>query len=141
MCTWLGETGESFLASTTGFSTLGDSGLTGDGGLATFFKAGISNVCGAGSCLTGDGGLMELSAAGGGADTATLVSTGATGLLTGAGAGGGEATGVNVFAIDTSTAAPSGEYNCSRSKSGTLASFPPNHSDAVRPGLPLGAGG
>lgn len=122
-----------------GFSAFGDTGFTGDGGLATLLRAGISKVCGAGSCLTGDGGLAGLSAAGGGADAAILVSTGATGLLTGAGAAA--ATGANVFAIDTSTAAPSAEYNCSRSKSGTLASFPPNHSDDWRPGRPLGAGG
>lgn len=126
---------------TTGLSAFGDSGFTGDGGLATFFRAGISKACGAESCLTGDGGLTGLSAAGGGADAAVLVSTGATGLLTATGAGAAAATGENVFAIDTSTAAPSGEYNCSRSKSGTLASLPPNHSDDLRPGRPLGAGG
>lgn len=126
---------------TTGFSAFGDSGFTGDGGLATFLRAGISKVCGAGSCLTGDGGLTGLSVAGGGADAATLVSTGATGLLAGTGAGAAAATGAKIFAIDTSTAAPSGEYNCSRSKSGALASFPPNHSDDLRPGRPLGAGG
>jgi len=138
-CTCTGEAGESVLVFTTGFSAFGDSGFTGDGGLATFFRVGISKVCGAGSCLTGDGGLNGLSAAGGGADAATLVSTGAAGLLTGAGAAA--ATGANVFAIDTSTTGPSAEYNCSRLKSGTLASFPPNHSDDMRPGRPLGAGG
>lgn len=141
MHTCVGEAGEWLGLSTAGFSAFGDSGFTGEEGLNTFFKAGISKVCGAGSCFTGDGGLIGLSATGGGADAATLVSTGAAGLLTGAGAGEGAATGVKVFAMDTSTAAPSREYNCSRSKSGMLASLPPNHSDEVSPARPLGAGG
>lgn len=121
-----------------GLSTFGGSGFTGDGGLATFLRAGISNVCGGRSGLAGDGSLSA-AAGGGGAEAATLVSTGV--LVTATAWGGGAATGVKDLVAVISVTDPSGEYICSRSKSGTLLSFPPNHSEELRPGLPLGAGG
>ena len=135
--TCVGGAGRVTLLSTTGFSTLGGSGCTGEGGLYTL----VSSFWGLESCPTGDGDLTGFSTAGGDEETATFVSTGAAGLFADAGTTAGVATGVNVLAIDTSAAAPSVEYNCPRSKSGTLLSFPPNHSDAVSPGRPLGAGG
>lgn len=135
--TFVGGAGGLTLLSTAGFSTLCGSDCTGEGGLSTW----VSSFWGLGSCLTGDGDLTGLSTTGCGEETAAFVSIGATGLFADAGTVVWVTTGLNVFAIDTSAATPSVEYNCSRSKSGTLLSSPLNHSDEVRPGRPLGAGG